>query len=207
MNRTLKILFSALIIISAVVIVVSFFMPWARVDVSATKVSGELVSAAAGPLSNSPFAGKFIKGLKKTTDVIGALGDIEIKTTISGYDIPTMLNKHESKTAISLGQIFFKDTKDLDKKSLAVYLLPLFAIACIALAVAGLKSRIAIITMFALSGAISGVGLYKLFTVNLSNLVVQIVLERGLWQTMYSYLTIAVISALWIVLDIKASRK
>lgn len=207
MNYALKTAFVILIIVSAAVIVVSFFMPWARVDVSATKVSGELVGKASGPLSNSPFAGKFIKGLKKTTDALGNLGDIKIKASVSGYDIPTMLNRRESKAAISLGQIFFKDAEDMDRKSFAVYLLPILAIACIALAVMGLKSRIAVIAMLVLSGTISIVGLYKLFTVNLSNLTVQIVIESGLWQTMYAYLIIAAISAAWIALDAIASKK
>lgn len=207
MNYMLKMTFATLIVVSAVVIVISFFMPWAKVNVSATKVSGELVSQASGPLSNAPFAGKFIKGLKTTTDVIGALGDIEIKTAVSGYDIPTMINKKGSKAAISLGQILFKDAKDLDKKSLLVYLLPVFAIACIALAAFGLKSRIAVIAMLLLSAAISIGGFYNLMTVNLSSLVVQITIERGLWQTMHGFLAIAIISAIWIGIDAAATKK
>ncbi|MDP3786842.1 MAG: hypothetical protein Q8R05_04740, partial [Candidatus Omnitrophota bacterium] len=99
------------------------------------------------------------------------------------------------------------DAKDLDKKSMLVYLLPLLALVCIGLAAIGLKNKIAIIVMVVLSGGIAVGGLYNLMTVSLSNLAVQISIEQGLWQTMYAYLIISVIGIVWIVLDLKGSEK
>ena len=101
----------------------------------------------------------------------------------------------------------FKDVKDLDKKVMLVYLLPLLALVCIGLAVAGLKNKAAVIIMAVLSGTIAAGGLYNLMTVNLSNLTVQISIGQGLWQTMYAYLMIFVIGIVWIILDLKKIEK
>lgn len=202
-----KIIFLALVVICAIAIIHGFFMPWAKASASATKVAQGLVSQAEGRLASSPFAGKFIKGLSKTTKKISDLGDIQIKTAVSGYDIPTLINKKTSQIAIAIASVMFKDAKDLDKKSLLVYLLPLLALVCIALAVVGFKYKIALIVMAVLSGGISIVGLYNLMTVNVSNLVIQISIERGIWQTMYAYLAICVIGVIWLVLDFVTAKK
>lgn len=201
-----KMILAVLVIICAIVIVRAFFLPWAKVSASVTKVSKELSQAAAGPLENTPFAGKFISIFEKTTKAIGEVGDIEVKTMVSGYDIPTMVNKKSSKVAISFAQTFFKDAEGLDKKSMLVFLLPLFAIVCGLLAVAGIRYNWAPVPMLIISGAISLVGLYNLKTLNLSSSVVAITIEKGLWQTIYAYLVIFILSIAWIASDI-AQRK
>lgn len=196
-----KLISAGLIIVCCIVIIASFFAPWARAKVNVTKVASGLVSSAESTLKNAPFAGKFISGLNTTTTVIGSLGDIEVKTEISGYDIPTMINKKSSKTALSLAQVFAKETEGLDRKSMLVYLLPLFAVSCIALTVIGLKNKLVIIPMALVSGAISMIGLYKLFTVNLSSLSIEITIMNGLWQTLYGYLLIFVLAIIWFIMD------
>ena len=201
-----QIILLALIIICALAIVHAFFLPWAKASTSATRVAKSLVSEAKGPLADAPFAGKFIKMFDKTTQKVADLGDIEVKTAVSGYDIPTLINKKSSQIAIAIASVMFKDAKDMDKKSLLVYLLPLFALVCIGLAVIGLKSKIAIIVMIVVSGAIAAGGLYNLMTANFSNLVVSISIERGLWQTMYGYLLICVLGIIWIVLGAKTKK-
>ena len=203
-----RIVLLALVVICALAIVHAFFMPWAKASASATKVAKGLVkSATGGVLKNSPFAGKFIRVFDGATDKISDLGDIQIKTIVSGYDIPTLVNKKTSQIAIAMASAMFKDVKDLDKKSTLVYLLPLLALVCIGLAIAGLKTKIAIIVMAVLSGGIAVGGLYNLMTVNLSNLPIQISIEQGVWQTMYAYLVISVIGIVWIVLDLKEAKK
>ncbi|MDP2929597.1 MAG: hypothetical protein Q8O01_06025 [Candidatus Omnitrophota bacterium] len=202
-----RIVLLALVVICALAIVHAFFMPWAKASASATKVAKGLAkSAMGGMLENTPFAGKFIRGLDNATDKISDLGDIKIKTTVSGYDIPTLVNKETSQIAIAIASAMFKDVKDLDKKSMLVYLLPLLALVCIGLAIVGLKTKIAIIVMAVLSGGIAVGGLYNLMTVNLSNLPIQISIEQGVWQTMYAYLAISVIGIVWIVLDLKEAK-
>ena len=195
-----KMIMAGLVLVCAVVIIASFFLPWVRAKVSVTKVATGLTSTAASKLQNSPFAGKFIKGFNAATNAVSNLGDIEVKTQVSGYDIPTLINKKTSREAISIVQILVKDAKDLDKKSMLVYLLPLFAIVCLILAIIGLKNKLALIVMAVISGAISIGGLYNLFTANLASLPVQVTIMNGLWQTMYGYLLICIISVIWLII-------
>jgi hypothetical protein len=194
-----KMIFAGAIIVCAIIIIASFFMPWARATVNATKVANNLANPASSKLQNTSFGEKFVKGFNQATNAIGNLGDIEVKTTVSGYDIPAMTSKKSSHVAIQLAQLLFKDAKDLDKKSMLVYLLPLFAIACIALAVTGLKYKGSVITTAIIGGAIGIGGLYKLMSTDLSKLPVQISIENGLWLTMYGYLLICILSVAWLV--------
>lgn len=203
-----KIVLLVLIIICAISIVQAFFLPWAKASVSVTKVAKTLAdSATGGILENTPFAGKFVRVFNKTTEKIADLGDVEVKTAVSGYDIPTLVNKKSSQIAISIASVVFKDAKDLDKKSILVYLLPILALVCVALAVIGLKSVIAVIVMVILSGAIAIGGLYNLMTVNMSNFAVKISIEQGLWQTMYGYLLICALGIIWIILNLLDAGK
>ncbi|MDP3730695.1 MAG: hypothetical protein Q8R14_04120, partial [Candidatus Omnitrophota bacterium] len=105
-----KAILLSLVVICAIAIIHGFFMPWAKASASATKVARELTSSATGGiLANTPFAGKFIRGLDKATNKISDLGDIQIKATVSGYDIPTLINKRTSQIAIAIASVMFKD--------------------------------------------------------------------------------------------------
>ena len=203
-----KIVLAALIVLCSLTVIHAFFLPWAKASASVTKVAKGLTeSATSGFLESTPFAGKFVRKLTSVTKKVSNLGDIEIKTMVSGYDIPTLINKKSSQIAISLGSAMFKDAKDLDKKSMLVYLLPLLALVCIGLAVLGLKNNIVVIIMAVISGAIAIGGLYNLMTVDLASLPVKISIEQGLWQTMYAYLLISVFSIIWIILNVLKAKK
>jgi hypothetical protein len=195
-----KLSFLTLVVAASVVILFSFFMPWARVATSVTGVA----KAAEGSLEKTPFAGKLFKGFGKATEAISDLGDIEIKTTVRGNQIPAMVNNKTSKVALSLAQVFFKDAEGIDKKSYLVYLLPLFAIVCAFLAVLGLKNKIYVILMAVIGGAISIGGLYNLLTMDISSMIVKISIAKGLWYTMYAYLAIFLAGVAWLVLDRKS---
>jgi hypothetical protein len=194
-----KIILATLIIVCSVVIVVSFFQPWAKADLSVTKTAGALKEKAQTTMKGSRYAAKIITGLDRAAKAIGGMGDIQVKTAVSGYDIPAMINKKSSKIALCLAQVIFKDAKDLDKKSLLVYLLPLAGLLSIILTLMGLKSIMPVVVMAILSGLISAAGLSNVMTADLSNNVVQISIEQGLWQTLYGFLLIFVFSLIWIV--------
>lgn len=196
-----KIILLSLVIITSIVIIVSFFMPWVRASTSVTKVSEKVVSG----LEGTPVAEKFISGLKKAVTAIEEFGDI--KTVVSGYDIPKMVNNKSSKIAISFTQVFFGDVKDLDKKSMLVYLMPLFAIVCVILAITGLKYKSSIVIMAVPSGVISLGGIYNLSTAKLSSAMVQITIEKGLWLTLYGYLIISILSILWLIVNPRLDLK
>ena len=199
-----KMFFLSMVIAASIAIIFSFFMPWATIATSVTKVSKDLTQAAEGSLADTPFAGKFIKQLDKATSAIGQMGDIEIKSAVRGNQIPAMVNNKTSKVALALAQVFFKDAGGLDKKSYLVYLLPLLGIACAALAVLGLKNKLYVIVMAVLAGAISIGGLYTLLTMDISSTIVKISIAKGLWNTMYSFLFICLAGIAWLVLNKKA---
>ena len=184
-----KMLFTSLVLVASAVTIIAFYMPWATVATSATGISKGLT----GALSGTPVASKVVGELDKVTDVISDFGDISIKSTVRGYQIPIMVNDKSSKVAISLAQIFFKDAKDLDKKSYLVYLLPILGIACGLFAFLGRKNKVFIIFMTLLSGTVAVGGLYNLYTLDVSNLMVKIVIQKGLWYTMYSFLFICIV--------------
>lgn len=203
-----KIILLSLIVICAVAVIHAFFLPWARASLNVTRMArGLSESAASGALENAPYAGKFIRTFNSVTDVIGDIGDIEVKTVVSGYDIPALINSKNSKVAISVLALILNDVKDLDKKSKLVYLMPIFAIVCIVLGVISIKNRSALIALIVLSGVISTAGLYNLMTVNLPKDMARISIGQGLWQTMYAYLLICVMGIIWIATDIVSARK
>ena len=76
-----NVVFMTLVVIASVVIVVSFFTPWARVSVSAIGVSQELTNVADEKLGDVSFAKKFIGKLiildgGHNKDKIGLLQDV-----------------------------------------------------------------------------------------------------------------------------------
>lgn len=201
-----NVFFVILTIIAGVIIITSFFMPWVRASTSVTKVSRTITNTVS-PLEGLPFVRKLITGIDEAAGVVGSVGDIDINKVVSGYDIPATVNDKSSKIALSFVQSYFGDVKDLDKKSMLVFLMPLFAIVCIMLAISGIWYKISIIIMLILSGSISLGGIYTLKTMDLSNAMVQISIENGLWRTMHAYLFIFVLSIAWFMFGIKGKLK
>lgn len=190
-----------LVIVACAVVLRAFFMPWARMKTTVVDASKEITGRAEGFLSKLPEGKRILKGLKKATDAIDVLGDVEVESTLSGFSILALANLKVSKTALSLSQILFKETKDLDKRLLLIYLVPLSAIICVMLALVGLKYKLAVLLMLVLSGGISIPGLYNLNTLDLSGPSVRIVAEPGIWYTLYAFLAIFAIGILWLALD------
>jgi hypothetical protein len=203
-----NLVFMVVVIVAGAVIIKSFFLPWALASTSVGRVSGQVHRSIDSSFGSLPFVGKVMAGIKETSGVIQELGaDIDISTVVSGYNIPRMVNSKSSKIALSFAQSFFGDVKDLDKKSMLVYLMPLFAIVCIMLAITGMRYKISVMAILMISGVISIGGLHALNTMNLSNELVDIVIGKGLWQTMYGYLGIFIISIFWLGTDLIKAKK
>ena len=128
-------------------------------------------------MKDAPLAGKVVKKISSITDAIAELGDVEIKTTVRGSQVPALVNNQTSKVALSLAQVMFKSAEGIDKKSYLVYLLPLLGIACAALAVIGLKNKLFVGVMLVISGAVSIGGLYNLYTMDIGSQAVKISIE------------------------------
>jgi len=200
----LKGILTILIIAASVVIVLSFFMPWAKVSVSAMGISKELATLAGTKLKDTPAAGKVADRLKSITGAISSFGDIDVKTTITGYHIPQMVNNKTSKVALSLTQILFRSTKGLDLKSYLVYLVPALGILCGLLAIFGLAKRSYVVLVIIISGVVSGAGLYNLYTADLGSVALKITIAEGLWNSMYAFAFIFLAGILWFISDKKA---
>ena len=206
MEKIVKLVMMALIVICGIVIIASFFMPWAKASTSATRVAKGLKQSTEGALQGTPFGEKFMAQLDVATQAISNMGDIKVKTIVRGCDIPTLVNKKSSQAAIAITQVYVKNANDLDKKVLLVYLIPLFALACIALTFLGMKNILFVAIMGLISGIISVIGFFKIMTTDLSSMVVQISIEKGLWATLWAYLAIFVISIVWVIIDRKKTQ-
>jgi len=201
-----KIVLATLIIICGVVIVVSFFRPWAKAVTSPTKIAGGLKDAISDTLKDTGIADKLIAKVDTATATLNRFENVRFQTVVSGYELPVMVNRETSKTALSLVQIFDPKAADIGKKVLLVYLIPAGALLCIALAFLGMRHDIFVAIMAVLSGVVAAVGLTKLMTTDIANNVVQITIEMGLWQTLYSYLLICVFSVVWLVWDMSIGK-
>ncbi|MDP8298810.1 MAG: hypothetical protein P9L88_02780 [Candidatus Tantalella remota] len=198
MNKTL---FQGLVIVATVMILVAFFLPWATVATSVTGISKSVL----GSVASSPLAGTVVKDIDKVTNAVSSMGDISVKTTVSGYQVPKLVNDDSSKVALSLAQIMFKSADNVDKKSYLVYLMPLLALACSVLALSVSKKMISLTLMIFISGGVSIAGLYNLYTMDISSTIVKIAIQKGLWYTMYSFLFIFLVGIAWLVLDKKTA--
>jgi len=180
-------------------------MPWAEVSGSVGDMSKGLTGILKDTVGEASLGGKVVGKMEKAAGALSGFGDVGVKVKITGANIPMLVNDEKSKIALSLAQVIFKSTEGLDKKSYAVYLLPLSGIVCALLALSGTKSRISIVGMVLLGGLISIVGLYNVYTADLSNLIVKIKIGQGVWHTLYAFLLIAVTGVVWLFIEKKKS--
>ena len=120
--------------------------------------------------------------------------------------VPGLVNNKSSKMALVIAEIMFKSVEGLDWKSYAVYLMPVLAVLCVLLAGAGLKYPITVIAMTVLSRAVSGLGLYNLYTTDLSSMIVKIKIGYGMWNSLYAFGAIAAVGAGWMLLERRKNR-
>lgn len=193
----MKKILSLAVYILALITVIGFMLPWATVATSVMGVSKEVT----GSLADTPFAGKVMKEVNAVTDAVSNVGDIELKSIVRGYQIPMMVNDKSSKVALSVAEIFFPEAEGLDWKSYLVYLLPGLGILCGILAFFSTVNRICIFIMTAIGAVLGTIGLYKLYTTDVSSLAVKINIQNGLWYTMYSFLLIGIAGIVWLVLE------
>jgi len=192
-----RFILSGLIIIASAVTVWTFYMPWARITNDPIRTAKQVLETRDEEFFKSD---KFKNTMEKVAGFLDGVfpEGAQIGATVSGYDVPRLIDREESKVAIAFTQAIFNDVEGLDKKCYAVYLLPLFGILCAALALIGLKHTLSVIVMLLLSGAISIGGLYKLVTLDLTGLPVDIMIQSGLWYTMYAFLFIFAVSLVWL---------
>jgi hypothetical protein len=147
-------------VVTAVVILISFFLPWASVQ-----------SQAVGAFS------KILTG-KAQADI----------ASISGFQIPQMANSPDSRLAISVIKIFNPNVTDADKKSYLIWVIPILAVvAAVVYNILGNNKWVAL-SVGVIGVLIFVVGVYKIASTDLDKLVLNVNIGAGLWLTLYGYL-------------------
>lgn len=156
----MKIVSKSLIFLVVIVIVLGFFLPWVHVESKQVGVISKLLT------------GKAQSGI----------------AAISGFQIPIMANGPDSRLVISIVQIFNPGIKNADKKSFAVWVVPILAVIIFLLVLFFGRNRW-LYLIFGLVGiVIFAVGVYKIKTTDLDKLVLQIKIGLGLWMIFWGYL-------------------
>jgi hypothetical protein len=144
----------------AIVIVISFFLPWAHVE-----------SQAVGVFS------KMLVGKAQTSIA-----------SVSGFSIPRMANSEDSRLAISVIKIFNPDVTNADKKSYLIWLVPIFAvIAAMVFFFLGSNKWVNLV-LGVICVLIFALDMYKISTTELDKLVLNIRIGAGLWTTIWAFL-------------------
>jgi len=155
-------------VVIAIMVFFSFFQPWVHIN-----------SIAKGALS------KILPG--KDTSTL---------QSISGYDVPVLANRKDSKLIMTIAQIFSPNTKDVDKKSWLIWGVPIFAVLLVLLnLIFGANKWVALGTGI-IAVAVFAVAVFKISTTELDKVVISVSIAKGLWNTLYGYLGIGILSLL-----------
>ncbi len=152
------------IFILVVAIIIAFFMPWFSVEQEELGSVARIVSG--GGIS-------FLK--------------------ISGFKIPFFANGKNTKVILSIAKAFNPDIKDIEKKSWFVYIIPILAYLIYLTAKKLGKNRF-INFIFALLGvSIFVIGSFKIKTVNLNKVLLDVKICKGVWVILAAYLGIGLL--------------
>jgi len=168
---SMKITYKPLLFIFVAIIVLGFFLSWVNVESKQVGIVSELITG-------------------KHQEVIDS---------ISGFDIPVMANSDETRLIISVLKIFQIDTKNIDKKSLLVFVVPLLAIAILFLNLSLKNKKILTLVIAIVATLIFLVATYKIKTTDLDKVVLQVKIGLGLWLILYSYLGIGLLHAIKLI--------
>jgi hypothetical protein len=163
------------IAICSFVVLAAFFLPWVSI--------------------NSPVAGFVSK-------VTSGKNDASFMK-ISGFRVPILANRADSRFTVEIIQLFNPGIKDADKKSWLIWIVPLLAV--------GIAAGFRFLHMnkwfngavFIIGLAIFAVGTVKLLTTDLNKLVMSVTISSGLWITLIGYLGIGLVSGLQLIKSIK----
>ncbi len=187
--------------ISAALAITGFFLPWATLDVKASRLAGQL-GQVAGPVGqvtqDTPLqglasslrkhVGKVVIHVKRGAEVVtGELPDLStIPTQVSGVEIPRLANRHDVQVVVALAEML-AGQRDVGKKSYAVYLLPGLALVCGILMTLARRVRLVCSVVGVVCLGVAGVGCWKLLTTNTETLLVSITIGQGLWLSLWAY--------------------
>jgi hypothetical protein len=157
---------NAVILFFAVIICISFFLPWVSVE-----------SRIAGGIS------KMISGQKQSS-----------LKAISGFQVPILANGPDAKLMISIIKLFNPAVTDADKKSWLIWLIPGLAVALTLLVLFLAENKWVNLGIGILGVAIFAVATYQIKKADLDKFVLSVVISGGLWFILWSYLGIGLTS-------------
>lgn len=167
------------IAILAVLICISFFLPWVHVE---SQVVGGLA--------------RIFTGTRQPT-----------LTTISGFDVPGLANGPDARMMISVIEIFNPGITDADRKSWFVWGSPLLAIAIALLSLITGRKKWFDLSLAIIGILIFIMGVYKIKAADLDKVVLNVKIGRGLWLTLYGYLGLGIVGALGFLKGLNKSGK
>ena len=182
---------------SVAVVVVAFFVPWARIDLREPGLLRQARRTAEeqgllGGLMDK--VGKVTVEIRRGTETVtGELpGLADIPKRASGAQIPQMANQPNAKVAIALMELLTNTRQHLGAKSYAVYLVPGLALLCGALLTVRGRVRGVALGIAAGCAVVAGAGFWKLLTTNTATLFIAITIGPGLWLSLWGYVGLAV---------------
>lgn len=150
------------VVVLAIVIFVSFFLPWVSVEAPA------------------------IGGLTK---ILTGKAQSNI-TSVSGYDVPVLANGPDSRFMISVIQIFNPGIRDADQKSYLIWGVPILAVVLAALMWLFGQNKWVSLAIGIIAELVFLIGAIKVLTTDLDKLVLRVSVTSFFWLILVSYLII-----------------
>lgn len=149
----------------AALIFLGFFLPWVSVE--------------------SEQAGWFTK-------IISGKSQEKI-ATISGFQVPIMANSEESRLIITIAKIFNPGIEGVDKKSFAIWIIPVLAIIFALLVHFLEKDKWVNLAIGVIGVLIFVIAVFKIQTTDLDKAILRVRIGLGLWLILWSYLIMGIL--------------
>ena len=182
---------------SAVVAVIAFFLPWARMEVRERGLSRDLTKAL------GRVTVQIHRGMETIAGELPNLSDIPRE--VSGVQIPRMANDQHTQVVMVLFELLTSSRQHLGFKSYAVYLVPGVALAMALLLMVPGRRRALTLGMALLCAVVFVAGCWKLLTTNAESLFISITIGPGLWLSLWSYAGLSLAATLSFI-DTASSR-
>ena len=197
MMRRLIVAFTWLSVATAVV---SFFLPWAKIDVREPGLSRQvrqtvqeqgLLKGLTEKLGRVTVQVR--RGAKTISGELPKFSDIPHQ--VSGVQIPRLANQKNAQVVTALFEMVTNTRQDIGLKSYAVYLVPgLVVVFGLLLTFAGMRP--VALGVAAASAAVASAGFWKLLTTNTQALFVAITVGPGLWLSLWAYVALSIAALL-----------
>jgi len=171
---------SGLMAVLVLLIIVAFFMPWVSVE-------------------STPLVGELSKIFSKK--------EVSISQSISAYQVPMLANARDARLATSVIKILNPDAQDAGQKSSFIWGVPLLAVAILALSILFRKNKWVHLACAAAGISIFVIGVYRIKTLNLNQIILNVTIGPGLWLTLWAYLGIGVCASLNFVRSVTGSKE